>query len=89
MFYCGNILRAVCAVMPCIVWIYFYLLIWRKKNVLLWKYVTCCMGRRAMYSLDLFLFADMEKKEGFIVEIYYVLYVPSCHARVWTVIFIV
>jgi hypothetical protein len=61
-FYCGNIVCAVRAVVPCIVWIYFYLLIWRKKNVLLWKYITCCMCRRAMYSLDLFLFADMERR---------------------------
>jgi hypothetical protein len=30
-FYCGNIVCAVRAVVPCIDWIYFYLLIWREE----------------------------------------------------------
>jgi hypothetical protein len=64
-FDCGSIVR-VRAIVPCLVWIYFYLLIWRKECFIV-KY-SACTGHSAMYSLDLFVFADIEKRV-FTVEV--------------------
>jgi hypothetical protein len=41
---------------------FFVLYLYGEKSVLLWKYSTCCTCRRAMNSVDLFLFADMENR---------------------------